>query len=454
MTAARDELGRSESPKRCGRRPARPRLRAAARAAGIAAVTLIAMEVAVRLSGFAERHFEDPIYEPHPAAEIPYVLKSGLVDARGRGLSRVSTDELGLRTPHPERRLEAKREGELRIAFVGDSGTFGEGVVRSEDTFVARLEELFGEARGEGTVRTFNFAASAYSVREMAATLEHRVLAVEPDWVVMVIIPHDLVLARTPKVGPDGHLVDRAFADDGRPAGPARLAREVLRRSHFAYVLRELRESALPRGAEVMTALERGEIPESYAYVRRFRDLARANGVRHLVVMRPGGREEPVPVAALVARMRQDEIDALDLSAIRRDLTHAQFRASRFDGHPSAEAHRRIADALAAYFLESDVRGPVRHPRAGRARAGEPASLTRSARSGPARRARRSRPPPAPRSATIPSMDPRERDDAGADETAPRQGVSSNPPLASPRGGNRSAVGRGRRRPPRGPGSG
>jgi hypothetical protein len=82
-------------------------------------------------------------------------------------------------------------------------------VPRTDDTFVRVLEDALGRAHGPTRVRVLNSGVSAYSVREMAATLEHRMLAVAPDLVVLCIIPGDFTLSRTPGVDDAGYLVHR-----------------------------------------------------------------------------------------------------------------------------------------------------------------------------------------------------------------------------------------------------
>lgn len=74
---------------------------------------------------------------------------------------------------------------EYRIALLGDSYTLGEGVGRTEDTFAQVLEDTLNRRHPGIIVRVFNFQASAYSVKEMVASLKHRAPAIDPDFVVM-----------------------------------------------------------------------------------------------------------------------------------------------------------------------------------------------------------------------------------------------------------------------------
>lgn len=69
----------------------------------------------------------------------------------------------------------------------------------------------------------------------MAATLHHRMVKIQPDLVVMSIIPNDLNLSRTPTIARKGYLVDQKISvllDSP--------LRNVLREVHLLYIIREI----------------------------------------------------------------------------------------------------------------------------------------------------------------------------------------------------------------------
>ena len=313
----------------------------------LAYLTIVAgvlLETGVRVSGFAEPHLYDPIYAPFDRTpDIPYVHKPNLVRARARGLAIIDTDALGLRTVSPAERLGPKAPDELRIAVVGDSVTFGEGVPHTDDTFVRVLEDELGRTSGRSRVRAFNFGVSAYSVREMAATLEHRMIAVEPDVVLLALIPNDFTVSRTPGIDHAGYLVHR---DDQWLRAPG--VRHVLRSVHALYLLRALRVRW--EAHDRRRWLPRDEVPESYRYVLRFGEIAASRGIASLVVLLP------VPLhrmwGALPSRLTADRVAHLDLSPVIHDLAPEDLAASPFDPHPSPEVHRRIGRALAARLAD------------------------------------------------------------------------------------------------------
>src|ERR1044071_9900596 len=91
----------------------------------LSAATFALLEVGVRVSGYSEHHLCDPIYARFDAAadEIPYVHSPNLSGARGRGLSIVNTDSLGLRSTSAGETYGARAPGEYRVAVAGDSVT-------------------------------------------------------------------------------------------------------------------------------------------------------------------------------------------------------------------------------------------------------------------------------------------------------------------------------------------
>ena len=315
----------------------------------LSVVVLALLEVGVRLSGYSERHLTDPIYMPFAAAreEIPYVHKPNLAGARARGLAVVNTDSLGLRSVTAGATYAPRRADEYRIAVVGDSVTFGEGVVRTEETFAQVLEDVLNRKQSAVKVRVFNFAASAYSVQVMAATLRHRMAEVEPNLVLMAIVPADFNLSRTPSVDAWGYLSDKKLSGFLPRDSSLRL---YLRKIHTLYLLRDIIYPRLDRSEKAEDVLAAGGVPDSYSFVSEFRETAERRGLVYDVVLLPSLQSE---FGSVPARLRRDGTSFVDLSTLRVEFTPEQFRAGRFDTHPSAAVHRRVGEALAEYVLEN-----------------------------------------------------------------------------------------------------
>lgn len=313
-------------------------------------ITFALLEIGVRLWGYSERHICGPIYMPfNNGPEIPYVHKPNLSNARARGLAIINTDSLGLRSRTVGERYGPHQNNEYRIALVGDSVTFGEGVSRTEETFAQVLEETLNRKQSAVRVKVFNFAASAYSVRVMAASLRERMLAVEPDLVLMAIVPADFNLSRTPSVDAWGYLSDNKLS--GFLPRDSRI-RPVLRKVHLLYLLRDVISPRLDKSIRAEDVLAAGQVPDSYSFVREFKETAEQHRLAYRIVLLPSLSSRFGNVAS---QLQSDGISFLDLSTIRDQFIPEQFQSSKFDTHPSAMVHQKIGHSLAEYLLENHL---------------------------------------------------------------------------------------------------
>lgn len=306
-------------------------------------VTILLLEISVRIWGYSEHHIHDPIYTSfEPSENVSYIHKPNLMQARARGLVFINTDSLGLRSKVSGIVYGTKQPQEYRIAIVGDSVTFGEGVPNTEETFTEVLEHMLNQHQNLLTVKVFNFGVSAYSVKEMAAMLQHRLVNIQPDLVVMAIIPPDLNLDRTPTIDSAGYLVGQKIASLlDSPFG------EALRGIRLLYVLRDLGSRWVSPPQYLDPLLSRGEIPDSYRYIQQFNETAKQYGLSSLITLLP--RMEENAWGPLPDRLMQDGIRYLDLSYLGKEFTAEEYMASRFDRHPSPAVHRRIGEELALY---------------------------------------------------------------------------------------------------------
>jgi lysophospholipase L1-like esterase len=317
---------------------------------GVLLVTLVLLEGAIRMWGYAEGHLYDPIYRPFDRSQdIPYIHKPNLLHAKARGLALIDTDSLGLRAKTSGVVYGVKQANEYRIAIVGDSVTFGEGVRRTEDTFTQVLEDTLNQPKQSVKVKVFNFGASAYSVKEMAATLQYRMLDIQPDLVMMAIVPSDFNLTRTPTVDESGYLINQKLSFVSRLGSRTS---QVLRGIHLTYVLRAIGELLFSRPVDILQVLSRGEIPESYQYIQQFKETAEQRGLSYIIVLLPllGNSWGPVP-----DQLARDRTTYIDLSFLGSEFTEEQFMASRFDPHASAAVHHRIGQELTGHVLHNHL---------------------------------------------------------------------------------------------------
>ena len=100
--------------------------------------------------------------------------------------------------------------GASRVAFLGDSMTYGHGV-EDDETFVALLD---------GEIETLNLAVGGYSTAQEYTTLVEKAFGLQPDLVVLCMFWNDLYWEDLDSPGPrmvvqDGNLV-RKVADEKR----------------------------------------------------------------------------------------------------------------------------------------------------------------------------------------------------------------------------------------------
>ncbi len=306
--------------------------------------TLVILELTVRISGYSKRYIYDPIYQPYPkCSDIPYVHKPCLHHKRARGLAIIDTDRLGLRSINACTQYGAKTRHEIRIAITGDSVTFGEGVPETKCTYPAQLEKILKKHYPNTTVTVFNFGVSAYSVKEMAATASVRMIKVQPDLMIMAIIPEDLNLNRTGTVDRWGYTV---HASDSGIASKDSILKKYLRYVHSIYLLRDI--YYILKGKLNHTPTGYDNVPDSYRYILKFYKTAEKENIPSLVLLLPSlGHKFSLKFKN---RLAQDGIVFLDLSDLTDKFSKEAFMASRFDTHPSPAVHRAIAQRL-SYFI-------------------------------------------------------------------------------------------------------
>jgi hypothetical protein len=307
---------------------------------------LVVFELGVRFWGYSKIYIYDPVYQPFPgSADIPYIHKFNLVDATGFSDTRFSTDAQGLRTDRSHERLLKKKPNEFRIAVLGDSVTFGQGVETSQ-TFAVQLENRLNRNTGGIHYTVLNFAVCGYSVKEMEATFQNRVIPVQPDLVLFCMIYSDFNLSRAGIVDKHGYLHNQKLISYRHPDATLYY---LLRRIHAWYLIRDVvlrvKSRWLPHDSQPAGPTEK-ELPASIAYVEKFARSAERSGISYYVVTLPSIEHDGSEHRLTAAYCRQHHIRYFDLAGLRKRFTYAQYRVTKRDGHPSALVHAAIAEAL------------------------------------------------------------------------------------------------------------
>ena len=269
--------------------------------------------------------------------EIVYQLKPGL---RGRFLGRsFAINSHGLRGR--ETTLD-KPPGTVRIAGLGDSVMFGWGVAQ-EETYLAVLEGRLNEEPGT-RFEVLNFAVPGYNTAIEAAVFERRVLAFDPDLVVLHFVANDLDLPPFLQAPRRLGSLERSFLLE--------LVRNRLRGLPGPLPPRlELRGAAsVPERYRTMV----GEEGFRRAMVR-LGALARERALP-VIVLFLGGQGEPWDLVRRV--VEEQEFHLLNAGSYHSSYLAEHgiepsergwaetFWRSRRDHHPNALGHRLYAEAL------------------------------------------------------------------------------------------------------------
>lgn len=321
-------------------------------------VVLILSEILVRLSGYSERYLIDPIYRPFSQnSEIPYVLKPNLKNARAQGNIFINTDELGLRSLIPGNHYEGKKPDEYRIAFLGDSFTFGHGVANNE-TFPQIVENGLNALHSPHKVKVFNFGVDGYNVKTMTDTLRYRVLSLKPDLAIMCIIYDDFDRGRTGVVDKYGYVVNRLSTNI-----IGGFFKSCLRKLHLSYLIRDMFFAVKTRlqSPETADATAVETVPPSYRYILDFRDLAQAHGLDYFIVVLPSKSPGDARIAEISRTLSKDKINYFDLFSLARSISLRDFGVSSRDFHPSPSVQRKIGELLSEYIWGNYVKTTA-HP--------------------------------------------------------------------------------------------
>jgi lysophospholipase L1-like esterase len=171
-------------------------------------VALAAGEMALRMVGFGPDELH--LFRNNPSGRGSYRLRPNLsLSIPFNGVTiPVTTNSSGMRWREVQK---APPPGKYRVAFVGDSFTFGQWADRIEDAFVGVADAMLGR---EG-MEVLNFGVPGYGLLDMELLIEEDVLGFRPDAIVIVsytgndFLDTYLGLGRY-SVRPDGELMTNA----------------------------------------------------------------------------------------------------------------------------------------------------------------------------------------------------------------------------------------------------
>jgi len=244
---------------------------------------------------------------------------------------------------------EAKPAGTRRIAFLGDSFTFGWGINDRADRFTDRLQRDFDE-RGGGKVEVMNAGTVAPDTTIQIELAKRLVEGYHLDEIVLCYVPTDLErsIPETDGTNPLKAIEPRAIDVDSsfllnylyyRVVAP-----RLIKTGYFAWLQRGYDDPAV-----------------WHRQVERFDELislCKSAGVKLRVVLlpfvvSPGADFDTAGVNAKVAAaFRSRGVEVADLADVFKGLDPWSLTVSAHDMHPNAKAHRLLGEAIwNAFFL-------------------------------------------------------------------------------------------------------
>lgn len=264
--------------------------------------------------------------------------------------ARVRTNSLGMRAPEPD---PVRVAGSLRIGVLGDSVAFGFGV-EDDQTWSAHLQRRLESALPGRRVEVLNCAVSGYGTREERLALEHKLLPLQPDLVVVGYFLND------PEWEPVQQLRNHFHAPEWWQHS------EILRR--IAYARRKSRIEELGGGDLLRCYHNTAGEPwrDTVAELQRIQAVCAERGVPVVLVLTPllAPLEDwpSYAYADLHAQVMQ-QARALGFAAFDATKPLAASGKSpaslRLDeSHPTAEGHAIIAEGLGGWLLSQGVLAP------------------------------------------------------------------------------------------------
>lgn len=255
-----------------------------------------------------------------------------------------------------------KAAGTFRIVCLGDSQTFGNGVDEGE-SWPAALEAALRESDLEPRIEVMNCGVGGYQIEQEVAYLEKRLLAFEPDLVVLGFFLNDTALPGASIESPSSssrQLIH--FLAPGRPGTFPKL-RQYSRLLDLGadWLFRKL---TMDRWIEQRQALYADDFEgwvRARSLMRKARTEVERIGGRFVVLLVPllmrDGAEliSAGPYRTVSAFCLSEGIPCFDPGALFADLEVDRLRVHERDLHSNSGGHRIVGRSLARWMREQGL---------------------------------------------------------------------------------------------------
>jgi lysophospholipase L1-like esterase len=322
----------------------------------VSLVIMVAIaEVGLRAVDLGHPYESEPdSYLRDPDPDVLFVPKPGF-----RGYSEgteVAISSQGLR----DREYDAAHPpNTTRIVVLGDSVTFGPGVL-AEETFSKQLEHRLNGLGDGRRYEVINTGVIGYNTIQERARLERVGLQFQPDVVVLTFVVNDLLDTFS--------IFDHQYEPGGALAPLKKWLRRNSRLYRFYQNVSWRLEGELRRDPnQPEPPRDRQRVLEREAEIGRIARISRDNGAKFLLVLYPDNLANLVAPDAsgrqvtvrdeLVSFAARNGLPILDLTEALGDVRDPRARVMRLreDPHPSPSGHRAIADALLSSLQEAGL---------------------------------------------------------------------------------------------------
>lgn len=252
-----------------------------------------------------------------------------------------------------------KPAGTFRIVCLGDSQTFGNGVGEGE-SWPAALGAALREAAPDASFDVMNCGVGGYETEQEVAYLEKRLLAYEPDLVILGFFMNDTALRGAsvePPTATLGRLIE--FFSPGRTGVlPALRRYSRLLDLGSDWIFRRL---AMSRWIDQREELYRDDFDgwvRVRAALRHARELVEARGGRFVVLLVPllmldrGELLSAQPYRTISSFGRSEGIPCFDPAPFFAGLDVDHMRVHERDLHSDGRGHRIVGQSLATWLRE------------------------------------------------------------------------------------------------------